>query len=1430
MLGMEKGYDVGYLTNAVGGGREGYYTDASAAGESPGVWYGAGAELLGLAGEVDAEEMKAVYKDLLDPRDPTGQDMLGEPLRRYKTAEERYTALLSAAPGASAEEREAMWAQAQQGARQAVAFYDATFSPVKSVSVLGVAFERQTDLARQAGDVEAAQHWSTLHKAVEDAVMVGAQATIDYLQDKAGYSRLGRNGKEWVDAHQFVVAQFLQHDSRDRDPQLHVHQAILNKVLCPDGEWRTIDSTLLFEWKHAAAAVGERTMEAYLEATVGVRFETRPDGIAREIAGVPQELCDEFSSRSHDIGPRTQELIQEYRDKHGREPNALTCYDLAQQATLETRAAKSHDGEDHSQRAQRWAEQAQQRRDGGLEAVATEALAAGRMKQPAARFEVRDVIERAVEQLSQSGQSWTEADAMLAVSNALPGHLGIRPEDARPLLEGLTKETLDAAAHRLTPEATAVPQDAQLASGASNMARPSPVRYASEGLLLAEQALRKAAAGRTGVALSAAEAARIADQFAESGHALGADQRAALIGVLTSGAGLESISAAAGAGKSFLTGAIAQAWQSTGGRTFGLSPYEIATGVLRDEGLTARNVAAWLKTQERLAAGYGLEKDAAFRLRLGDLVVMDEAETVTTQQLAEVQRLCEQAGAKLLMVGDPHQLSAIGAGGMFADIAQHGLNYQLTEVRRFDAEWERQASLRLRAGDASVLAEYDRHGRLRDGGTAEQTRRHAMDAWLADTVSGKESLLLFGTNAEADKAAAELRAELVKLGQVEEAGVWLGRQSTTAGVGDLIQGRRNAWDVKGWQGNQTAPINWATYRVTGLRNDGGLSVTDAKTGAHLELPTEYVAKDVRLAYAATTHSALGRTVDTAHTVTGPGMDARSAYVAMSRGQQENTAWCVTQEQAKDAGPDAAPQGEPRSAKAVLADLLEAAKPDLSATATGEQLADEDRSAAHHGEDLIRHAEQFTASRVAATLDRLAATGQLSEQDRIALAADDSTWSVESLLRTAELAGHDLEQVLTDAVAGQDFTGARRPAHVLYGRIGNNLEGKLTPRITTAEDLIPRSGLNDEWREWFTRSAEAIDDRRRELGERLAEEQPAWLTAALGAPPDDPLSRADYEQRAGWAGVSRELLGHDDDLDALGTAPRQGLVDKNTVWRTAAEALRQPDFGPEERGATEGWLRARYRAYEREKAWAPANVDQPLAATSQALADARKTAALSAALAETETDPAKAAELHEGARQATVEAIQLAAQVEQLEHGANIRGQWVADVAPTKEAAFRAELELKARGVPLDDPEEQTSGQEWLDAHRAEQAAEDQYREIHDEYELADDAAEDTPVAVAATPETNVADIRETAVPDAAEAQHPAERRRVLQVDETATAVDRARDALAELAARQDYEASRLAREAAEAERSRELATWAADDRAFEQAQEAQRDDELVAEW
>ncbi len=97
MLRVRKGYDVDYYLDATAKGQDAYYTDAvEDGGEPPGIWYGRGAEALGLVGEVNPDVMKALYTHGLDPRDPATADRalwgeaarFGSSPRNYKTAEE----------------------------------------------------------------------------------------------------------------------------------------------------------------------------------------------------------------------------------------------------------------------------------------------------------------------------------------------------------------------------------------------------------------------------------------------------------------------------------------------------------------------------------------------------------------------------------------------------------------------------------------------------------------------------------------------------------------------------------------------------------------------------------------------------------------------------------------------------------------------------------------------------------------------------------------------------------------------------------------------------------------------------------------------------------------------------------------------------------------------------------------------------------------------------------------------------------------------------------------------------------------------------------------------------------------------------------------------------------------------------------------------
>ena len=119
-----------------------------------------------------------------------------------------------------------------------------------------------------------------------------------------------------------MIASFAQHTSRDNDPQLHVHNAILNRVLREDplasrpGDrraWRTLDGAALYAAKPAAAAIAERTLAEYLSDRLGVQTVARPDGNGWEIAGISEALREQFSSRRRAIGPRVQELIDGIR-------------------------------------------------------------------------------------------------------------------------------------------------------------------------------------------------------------------------------------------------------------------------------------------------------------------------------------------------------------------------------------------------------------------------------------------------------------------------------------------------------------------------------------------------------------------------------------------------------------------------------------------------------------------------------------------------------------------------------------------------------------------------------------------------------------------------------------------------------------------------------------------------------------------------------------------------------------------------------------------------------------------------------------------------------------------------------------------------------------------------------------------------------------
>ena len=156
------------------------------------------------------------------------------------------------------------------------------------------------------------------------------------------------------------------------------------------------------------------------------------------------------------------------------------------------------------------------------------------------------------------------------------------------------------------------------------------------------------------------------------------------------------------------------------------------------------------------------------------------------------------------MTGDHEQLAAVEGGGAMMLLARRQGYVQLAEPQRFTAAWERDATLRLRAGDVTVLAEYEEHGRLR-GGTPEEATEQAYRGWLADYLDGKDTLLMARTEDQARELSRRARDDLIRYGIVVRRPAIRLAAGEQASAGDLVMARRNTRAVQaGHDGRELA--------------------------------------------------------------------------------------------------------------------------------------------------------------------------------------------------------------------------------------------------------------------------------------------------------------------------------------------------------------------------------------------------------------------------------------------------------------------------------------------------------------------------------------------------------------------------------------------------------------------------------------------------
>jgi hypothetical protein len=707
-----------------------------------------------------------------------------------------------------------------------------------------------------------------------------------------------------------------------------------------------------------------------------------------------------------------------------------------------------------------------------------------------------------------------------------------------------------------------------------------------------------------------------------TGSGLREDQAAAALSVLTDGKLVSVINAPAGSGKTRVLAEIARAWRAAGlGPVIGITASQSARNTLAAGGIESYNSARFLGHLPGQRGARGPVPIAE-----GTLLAVDEASMMPGPDLADLITLAETRGGKMILTGDTSQLQAVTNGGGMSLLADRLAYVRLAEPVRFREPWEQAASLRLREGDTTVLADYDQHARI-TGGDPEQMLDAAVAAYVALTTAGTDVMLMAADHSLRRELSRRIRDDLVRLGLVAPGPAVRIADGATASRGDLIVCTRNEHDVEaGEPGRMLA--NGDLLRIDAVTRHGLLVRRaldgDPETGQRRWTDRHCLYADfadAELGYAVTDHAAQGRTVHTGLAVITGTEDRQHAYVALTRGTHENTAYVFTRSPKRAdivPGPRPAPElarydrlaaqagghssqdpeVEPVDAVSVLAEVIGRDGQQLSASQTWQQaLADADHLALLHA---IWTAETTPARNQRYQQLLTAALPPVHQQEL----SHQAKWLWQTL-RAAELAGLDPGQVLTDAISERDLTGARDIAAVIDARIRRRT-GTLVPLPAPPWSAQP-SGITDPQRGAYAEEIAALmDARKQRIGEHAAASNLPWVVTALGPVPDDLEARLEWERRAASVGAYRELSGYTHPADPVGPEPAAGTPDLRAAWHEALAALGPAD-GPDVRGMTDGRLLHLRDTYPLETAWAPPWVGDQLRQARTAARDAQLSA-------------------------------------------------------------------------------------------------------------------------------------------------------------------------------------------------------------------------------
>jgi len=542
----------------------------------------------------------------------------------------------------------------------------------------------------------------------------------------------------------------------------------------------------------------------------------------------------------------------------------------AQAATLTTRKAK-----DYGVRPESLAAEWHARADAlGFDAEARTRLL-GQL--PARLPEPADLLRASAELLSPAGltakaSTFSRPDAIRGWCVQLPQGAAVAAVEA--LADRLLICPDVVALGRPAPRSSAGP----VVGGAARNSR----RYSTTEMLATEAAVLAEATAARDAGVGLADPAAV--KRALAARELSGEQRELVRRLTASGDVVDVVVGKAGAGKTSALAAAAVAWWADGLPVLGTAVAARAALAFGEQaGIPAMTVTRLLAALDKPVAG----RPAG--LARGTVLIVDEAGMLGTRPLARLLAHARAADAKLVLVGDHHQLPELSAGGAFRALATTLNATELQQNRRQVEPWERNALDQLRNGDTSrALDDYDTAGRVQRADTGADARCSLTAAWwTAATRDGarnpsEQVVMLAVRRTDVDELNLRARTHMAAAGQLTGPVLTVAvspyaDRSFTAG--DLVIARRNDYS--------RGLINGQRGTVTAVDPDAG-TLTVQLGGSPTTVPAGYLAGGgLDHGYALTVHQSQGMTCDRALLLGSDALYREAGYVGLSRGRQRN---------------------------------------------------------------------------------------------------------------------------------------------------------------------------------------------------------------------------------------------------------------------------------------------------------------------------------------------------------------------------------------------------------------------------------------------------------------------------------------------------------------------------------------------------------------